>query len=96
MKNLRKNLRFTVILLDSKRIERIARSAPGLLINERGIESALAQESARVEQFFPGREFRLVPLSNGSFNFVEISKVEAELREKRGELQEKYNAAVAG
>jgi hypothetical protein len=70
---MRANIRLTVVLRDKKRVSRIVRTPPGKVFTESGIEDVLRQESEQVERFFPGREFRLVPLSGGQFNFVEIS-----------------------
>jgi len=41
-------------------------------LTAKGVDALLDQEAARVEQFFPGLEFRLVPLRDGHFNFMEI------------------------
>lgn len=92
----RKNVRFTVILMDGKRFPKIVRAPAGRLVSAQGIEAVLAQEATIIEKFFPGREFRLVPLASGDFNFIEMPKEEAELRAKRTELQEQYSEAKAG
>ena len=92
----RKNLRFTVILTDGKRFPKIVRAPAGKLISTKGIEAVLDDEATIVEKFFPGREFRLVPLASGDFNFVEMSAEEAELRKKREELRDEYSEAKAG
>ena len=92
----RKNLRFTVILIDGKRFPKIVRAPAGKLISAKGIEAVLADEATIVEKFFPGREFRLVPLASGDFNFVEMPKEEAELRQRHEELRTEYSEAKAG
>lgn len=73
----RKNLRITTIMSDGKRVTRNLRTPPGQLFTESGIDALLEREAARVEEFFPGRDFRLVPLRDGSFNFVETLKASA-------------------
>jgi hypothetical protein len=71
---MRTNIRLQVILRDNKRVSKIVRTPPGRVFTESGIESVLRSEAEMVEKFFPGREFRMVPLSGGTFNFVEIAK----------------------
>ena len=46
-------------------------------------------EAERVEQFFPGLEFRLVPLQGGNFNFVEI-KPEITTETQRHREEQEY------
>lgn len=88
MAKVRTNVRFTVIFLDGKRLSRIVRTPPGKALLPAGVDKLLEQEAERLERFCPGREFRLVPLANGTFNFIEMSKEEAELRERRSELRD--------
>jgi hypothetical protein len=69
------SVQITVALLDGQKIRRHLRTPPQNALTPDGVESVLQQEAARVEQFFPGREFRLVPLRGGrDFNFVEVEK----------------------
>lgn len=70
---MRANIRLSVILRDKKRTSKIVRPPPGQVFTEKGIENMLRHEADLVEQFFPGREFRLVPLTGGQFNFVEVA-----------------------
>ena len=72
----RKNLKVTVVRLDGRRMTRNLRTAPGQLLTPTGVEMTLKQEAERVETYFPGLEFRLVPLRDGNFNFVE-TKIES-------------------
>lgn len=88
MAKTRKNIRFSVILIDGKRFPKIVRAPAGRLFTETAIENLLAREAEIIDKYFPGREFRLVPLTSRDFNFVEISKEEAELRSRHSELQE--------
>jgi hypothetical protein len=67
----RKNLKVTVVRLDGRRMTRSLRTAPGQVLTPTGVEMTLRQEAERVETYFPGLEFRLVPLRDGNFNFVE-------------------------
>jgi len=68
----RSRLEITTILCDGTRATRHLRTAPNQFLSPAGVETLLGQEADRVEQFFPGREFRLVPLRDGNFNFVEV------------------------
>jgi hypothetical protein len=61
----------TVIRLNGTRFRRHLRTLPNQFLSPAG-EGWLKKEADRVEQFFPGLEFRLVPLRGGNFNFVEI------------------------
>lgn len=66
------NVCFTVMLRDKTIIRRRLRTPPRKMFTAEGLEQLLADEAGRIEQFFPGREFRLVPLRGGKhFNFVE-------------------------
>lgn len=73
-----KNIRLAVILRDKKRFAKTVRAPAGQLFTEAGVDAVLRNEAELLEKFFPGRDFRLVPLSNsgnsGHFKFVEISK----------------------
>jgi hypothetical protein len=69
------SVHITVALLDGQKIRRTLRTPPQKALSAEGVEAVLQQEAERVEQFFPDREFRLVPLRGGrDFNFVEIEK----------------------
>jgi hypothetical protein len=61
-----------VIFDDGRRVTRHLRTPAHTRLTEVGKEALLHQEADRLEQFFPGLEFRLVPLQGGSFNFVQI------------------------
>jgi hypothetical protein len=65
-------LTVTVVRLDGKRATRHIRTLPGQYLTPVGVDAQLQQEAERVERYFPGIEFRLVPLTGGCFNFVEI------------------------
>lgn len=65
-------MEITVVCLDGRRITRHLRTPPGRFITSAGVEALLKHEADRVEEFFPGLEFRLVPLRDGSFNFIEM------------------------
>lgn len=72
-------MRVTVVLADGKKVRRIVKSPPFQMLTARGVDMVLEQEANRVGRFFPGKEFRLVPLRDGkSFNFVEIAPVPQE------------------
>ena len=52
------------------------RTPPGRFLSPQGIDALLDAEAKRVEEYFPGLEFRLVPLRGGiNFNFVEVPKL---------------------
>ncbi len=70
------NVCFTVRLANGESFRHRMRTPPGQALSAIGVEALLESEANRVEQYFPGKEFRLVPLRNGDFNFVEV---EAEL-----------------
>ena len=52
----------TTILRNGQRGRRSLRTPPNQFLTPAGLDALLQQEAARVEQFFPGVEFRLVPL----------------------------------
>lgn len=79
----RSRLDITTILLNGERAVRHLRTPPNQFWSPNGIEHLLEQEAERVESFFPGREFRLVPLRDGNFNFVEV-KLEIPPHEAEG------------
>jgi hypothetical protein len=70
---IRKNIRLAVILQDGKRHTKIVRAPAGRQFTDPAVDAVLDNEAQLIEKFFPGREFRLVPLDKG-FNFVEIAK----------------------
>jgi hypothetical protein len=61
-----------IVRLDGSKVVRRLRTEAHRRLTPVGINAMLRQEADRVEQFFPGLEFRLVPLRGGNFNFVEI------------------------
>ena len=69
---LRKSILLTVCLSNGTKIRRKYKAAAHQGITKIGIEQILEQESAAVSQAFKDRDFRLVPLSDGNFNLVEI------------------------
>jgi hypothetical protein len=73
------NLCFTVRLANGEYFRRRMRTPPGMQLGPEGVEALLASEAKRVEQYFPGKEFRLVPLRNGDFNFVELEAAPASI-----------------
>lgn len=70
----RKNLRIATILADGRKFNRTLRTPPRQMFTPAGVDEVLKREAARVEEFFPGREFRLIPLRDGNFNCVEAKK----------------------
>jgi hypothetical protein len=89
-----RNIKLCVIFLDGKRLRRTVHAAPGSRLTPDGVDMLLETEAERVEAFFPGREFRLVPLRDaGQFNFVEIEKPVAA---EGAECAEKTSAATCG
>jgi hypothetical protein len=68
----RRKLDISVMLLNGTKIRRRLRTPPGEALTQKGVEAVLESEVERVEKFFPGREFRLVELLDGGFNFVEV------------------------
>jgi len=69
---LRKNLTLKVRLLDGNTVVRKVRAPAGRRLTDKGVDQVLENIGAQIEGSFPGREFRLVPLRDGNFNFVEI------------------------
>ena len=67
----RTRLDITTILCDGQRLKRNLRTPPSQFLSPAGVDAQLDAEAKRIEEFFPGREFRLVPLRDGNFNFVE-------------------------
>jgi len=82
----RSRLDITVVRLNGTRVARHVRTPPGEFMSEKDFEAALKQEVERVEEFFPGIEFRLVPLRGGKFNFVEIKSDITPESERHGEM----------
>lgn len=70
---LRKNLTLKVRLLDGSAVVRKVRAPAGKRITDKGVDQVLENIGAQIEEAFPGREFRLVPMRDGNFNFVEIA-----------------------
>jgi hypothetical protein len=71
-RRLRAHVTLTVILLDGERAVRRLRTPAGKWLTAEGTDALLDREAERVEKYFPGREFRLVPLRDGNFNFCEV------------------------
>lgn len=69
-----KNIRLNVVLRNKRRFSKLVRAGSGRQFTEEGIDSLLQSEAEQVSKYFPGREFHLVPLANGAYNFVEIEK----------------------
>jgi hypothetical protein len=65
-------INFKVVRLDGTTATRRLRTPAHRRLTAKGVEWLLLQEADRMERFFPGLEFRLVPLRDGNFNFVEI------------------------
>lgn len=65
-------INFTVRRLNGEVATRRLRTPKHTRLTEAGREMLLEQEVDRVERFFPGLEFRLVPVRDGNFNFVEV------------------------
>ena len=77
----------TVVCLNGRRFQRHLRTQPNSFLSPELVNEALLQEATRVEEHFPGREFRLVPLVGGRFNFVEMKSDLTVKTERHGELQ---------
>jgi hypothetical protein len=73
-RRLRAHVNLTVITLDGERAVRRLRTEPGQWLTAEGTDALLDREAERIEKYFPGREFRLVALRDGNFNFVEVKK----------------------
>jgi hypothetical protein len=67
---------FTVITvpLDRPRTRWTHKAAPGKWFSQANVEAILSKHSEDVKEWFgPDRHFRVVPLSNGDYTFVEES-----------------------
>jgi hypothetical protein len=89
-----------VVRLDgTKHVRRLRTQSHVRRLTSSQVDEVLHQEAERVEQYFPGAEFRLVPLRNGSFNFVEMTPEEHTFRRLTDKLrdiqQELASEAVA-
>jgi hypothetical protein len=91
---LRKNFVVTVILLDGKKIRRRLRAQAGAFLNDKAIDAALKMESDALEKYFAGREFRLVQLRDGNFNFVEFTSSDPAKLQKRLEQELRHVEAL--
>ena len=70
----RKNLTITTIFAGgSGRVVQRYRAPAGKGLTASGIDKLLEVRIEETDRFFPGREFRLVPLRDGNFNLVEIA-----------------------
>jgi hypothetical protein len=77
----------TVVCLNGRRFQRHLRTQPNVFMSPQQVDQALLQEASRVDEHFPGRQFRLVPLTGGRFNFVEMKSDLTAKTEIHGELQ---------
>lgn len=68
----RKNFVVRLIFANGRRVIRRSRAGPRQLLTPAGVDRALDQFAAAILVEFPNREFRLVPLRDGNFNFVEV------------------------
>lgn len=59
-----------------KRERHITKAPHGKILTAGGVDEILKAMATYVEQAFPDREFRLVPLRDGNFNFVEVKPEE--------------------
>jgi hypothetical protein len=55
---------------NQKRKEIVIRAPKGKKFTDEGIESLQHEMAARVEQSFPGHDYRFVPIGADAFNFV--------------------------
>lgn len=69
---LRKNLTVKVRLLDGSTVVRKVRAPAHKQLTDKGVDQILETLGAQAEEAFPDKQFRLVPLRDGNFNFVEI------------------------
>jgi hypothetical protein len=67
-----RHVSITVITLDGKRLRRRVCATPRKRFTSDGVEEILNSEAERLEQAFPGRAFRLIPLQGCAFNLVEV------------------------
>jgi hypothetical protein len=67
-----RHVSITVITLDGKRVRRRVRAAPGMKLTPAGIDRILESQANQLEEAFPGRAFRLVPLQSCAFNLIEV------------------------
>ncbi len=74
----RKNLTVKVRFLDHSTVVRKLRAPAGKLLTDKGVDQVLEQLAGQIESEFPKQEFRLVPLRDGNFNFVEVAVDSAE------------------
>lgn len=51
--------------------QRIHPSESGRVFTDQGVDDVLTAAVAQTEEMYPGRVFRLIALSDGSFSFVE-------------------------
>lgn len=69
---MQKQIIFTLCYLNGKKQRERINTPSGHVWTAKGIENLLTAQCEYVTNAFPGREFRLVPLRDGNFNFVEI------------------------
>lgn len=51
--------------------KRLFRAPPGKMLTPQGVDSVLTQTVNAIEQeWFPGHEYRFVPIGPGEFNFI--------------------------
>lgn len=64
--------------------KRMFHAPPGKILTPQGIESVLAQTVNAIEQkWFPGHDYRFVPVGPGEFNFVHEDECKKCANEKR-------------
>jgi hypothetical protein len=86
------------ILCDGRKATRHLRTPPNTFLSPQNIDALLDAEAKRVEEYFPGLEFRLVPLAGGiTFNFVEVppSEVAAGQGAESAEIESASASLVA-
>jgi hypothetical protein len=73
-----RHVSITVVMLDGKRVRRRVRAAPGMELTPAGVDGILESQAEQIDQAFPGRAFRLVPLRDCAFNLVEVPVPQSE------------------
>lgn len=66
-----KAIEIVTVMPDGKRFRRVLKAPPGKGLTEIHRENILADFAGKLEQSFPGVEFKLLPIAGGrQFNFV--------------------------
>jgi len=64
--------------------KQLFRAPPGKMLTPQGVESVLSQTANNIEQrWFPGHDYRCVPVGPGEFNFIHDDECKKCVDEKR-------------